>query len=261
MPYFLGIDIGSATSKGVIVRNGKLEAYQVVASGVNYRTTSEKLRETLIIKSGLSMDDITHTATSGHGADLIPFSHQHIPDLRCCAKGIQYYFPSVEMVIDVQSESSQVIQINDAGNVQNFAVSEVCASGSGSFIEAIANVLQVSMEDIGPLSLKSKNPVTFATGCAVFGESEAISRVAEGLPKEDILAGVHKALASRILQLMNSVGKRTTYAFCGGGALNVGLIKSVEEEGLELLIPPEPQIINALGAALIAGEECYDGGT
>jgi (R)-2-hydroxyacyl-CoA dehydratese activating ATPase len=254
MAWFMGIDIGSGTSKGVITNNGRLEVYHMLASGVNYRSVSLKLREEILTKAGLVAEDIARTVTTGHGAGIIPFSTQHVADIQCCARGINCFFPSVRMVIDVQSQSSQVIQVDENGRVTGFAVSEACASGSGCFIEAIANVLQLKLEDIGPLSLNAKNPVTFTTGCAVFGESEVISRVAEGISKEDILAGVHKALAGRISALIERVGLKEPCAISGGGGLNVGLIKRIEELGVHLLVPPQPQIVNALGAAKIAGE-------
>ena len=137
--------------------------------------------------------------------------------------------------------------------VTNFTVSEKCAAGSGRFIEVIANVLRIDLKDFGPLSLKSKNPITFGTGCAVFGESEAITRVTEGIPKEDIAAGVNKALASKISSLVKKIKLEEPCAICGGGALNIGLVKSVEQElNIQLLVPPQPQIIAALGAAIIA---------
>jgi predicted CoA-substrate-specific enzyme activase len=158
------------------------------------------------------------------------------------------------MVIDVQGQSSQVMQLDDRGQVINFTISDICAGGSGRFLEIIANVLQLKLEDIGPLSLESENPVTFTTGCAVFGESEAISRVSEGIPKEDILAGVHKALAGSVFALVNKVGLKEPCAISGGGGLNIGLIKRLNELGVQLLVPPQPQLINALGAAIIAEE-------
>ncbi len=255
MAWFTGIDIGSGTSKGVITKDGKLEVYHMLASGVNYRMVSQKLREELLAKAGLCAEDIARTVTTGHGAGIIPFGNQHVADIQCCAKGINCIFPSVRMVIDVQGQSSQVIQVDKNGQVTNFAVSEACASGSGCFIEVIANVLQLELKDIGPLSLNAKNPVTFTTGCAVFGESEAISRVSEGIPKEDILAGVHKALAGKISTLIDRVGLKEPCAISGGGGLNVGLIKRVEELGIQLLVPPQPQIVNALGAAIMAEEQ------
>lgn len=257
MSWFMGIDIGSGTSKGVITKDGKLEVYHILASGVNYRMVSLKLREDLLTKADLGVEDIDRTVTTGHGADIIPFSNSHVADMHCCARGINCIFPSVRMVIDVQSQSSQVIRVDEKGHVTGFAVSEACAAYSGGFIEVIANILQVKLEDIGPLSLCAKNPVTFTTGCAVFGESEAISRVAEGVSKEDILAGVHKALADKISTLIERVGLKEPCAISGGGGLNVGLIKRIEELGVQLLIPFQPQIVNALGAALIAGEQDF----
>jgi predicted CoA-substrate-specific enzyme activase len=137
--------------------------------------------------------------------------------------------------------------------VTNFTVSEKCAAGSGRFIEVIANVLRIDLKDFGSLSLNSKNPVSFSTGCAVFGESEAITRITEGIPKEDIAAGVNKALASKISSLVKKIKLEQPCAICGGGALNIGLVKTIEQElNIQLLIPPHPQIITALGAAVIA---------
>jgi len=259
MAWFMGIDIGSGTSKGVITEDGKLLAYHLLPSGVDYRATAQKLKEELLAKAGLSSKDIAHTIATGHGADSIPFSNEQVTDIRCCARGINSIFPSVRTVIDIQGMSSQVIRLNERGQVINFAVSEKCAAGSGRFLDVIANVLRIDLEDIGSLSLKSENPVTFTTGCAVFGESEAISRVAEGASKEDILAGVHKALANKVSTLVERVGLEKDCAISGGGALNVGLIKSVEEKlGIELLVPPHPRFITALGAAMMAEERHKD---
>jgi len=253
MDWFMGIDIGSGTSKGVIIKDGKPVAYHLLPSEANYRTVAQKLSEELLAKVGLSPQDITYTIATGYGAGSVPFSNQQVADIRCCAKGISSLFPSVRTVIDVQEMSSQVIRLDEEGQVTNFVVSEKCAAGSGRFLKIIANVLRIDLNDIGPLSLKSKNPITFTTGCAVFGESEAISRVSEGISKEDILAGVHKALANKISTLIDRVGLAEQCAISGGGGLNVGLIKSVEEKlGVQLLVPPQPQLITALGAAIMA---------
>lgn len=255
MPYFMGIDIGSGTSKGVINRDGELLVYHIVPSGVNYRTAAGKLREELLAKAGLSLQDITCTTATGQGSGNVTFSNQQVTDIRCCARGINSIFPSARTVIDVQGQSTQVIRVSESGQVANFVISEKCASGSGRFLDIIANVLQIELEDAGPLSLRSDNPVVFTTGCAVFGESEAVSRVSEGIPKEDILAGVHKALAEKISALVNRVGLEEQCAISGGGGLNTGLIKWVEEKlGVQLLVPPQPQFVTALGAAVMAKE-------
>jgi predicted CoA-substrate-specific enzyme activase len=254
MACFSGIDIGSQTSKGVIIRDGEVLVYHLLPSGINYGQTAQRLQEELLKKAGLPAEELINTVTTGHNTGITPFDNRHVADVLCCARGINHVLPSVRTIIDVQAQSSQVLRINEKGKVINFTVSEVCASGSGCFLEVIANVLQVALEDVGPLSLKSENPVTFTTGCAVFGESEAISRISEGIPKEDILAGVHKALASKLSALVDRVGLEEPCAISGGGGLNIGLIKSLEELKIKLLVPPQPNLVNALGAALIASE-------
>ncbi len=251
--YFMGIDIGSEASKGVIIRNDEILTYHVLASGINYRVAVEKLREALLAKAKLSPEDIAGTVSTGRGSANVLFSHREATDIRCCARRISHLFSSVRTIIDVQAQATRVIKLNESGQVTNFLVSEKCAAGSARFLSVIANVLQVNLEDIGELSLKSKNPVTFTTSCAVFGESEAISRVAEGIPKEDILAGVHQALASKIYSLINRIDMEEDCVISGGGALDIGLVKSVEQKlGIKLLVPPQPQIVTALGAAMTA---------
>jgi predicted CoA-substrate-specific enzyme activase len=256
MARFMGIDIGSCTSKGVITENGKLSAYHLLQSGINYRQTARKLREELLAKADLEQEDITDTVITGHGGTDMPFSSTQVTDIRCCARGVNSIFPSARTIIDVQGQFTQVIRISDKGQVINFVASEKCAAGSGSFLDIVANVLQVELDDIGPLSLRSENPVAFTTGCAVFGESEAISRVAEGMSKEDILAGIHKALADKIASLVERIGLEEKCVISGGGGLNIGLIAKIEDNlGISLLVPPQPQIVNAFGAAILAEEE------
>ena len=255
MAWFMGIDIGSGTSKGVITEDGKPKAHHLLPSGINYRAAAQKLREELLAKVRMSPEDIAYTVATGQGSGNVAFSNQQATDIRCCARGINSIFPSVRTVIDVQAQSSQVIRLNEGGRVTNFVASEKCAAGSGRFLEVIANVLQIDLKDIGPLSLKSENPITFTTSCAVFGESEAISRVSEGIAKEDILAGVHKALANKISALIDRIGLEKDCAISGGGGLDTGLIKSLGEKlGIQLLVPPQTQIITALGAAIMAEE-------
>ena len=253
MALILGMDIGSGTSKGVIVKDGKPIAYHLLPSGVDYRAVAQKLREEILTKAGLSAADIADTIATGHGAANVAFSRHQVSEILCCARGIASLFPKVRTIIDVQRIFTQVLRINATGNVINFIINEKCAAGSGYFLDIIAHVLQIDLKDAGPLSLRSQNPVIFTTGCAVFGESEAISRVSEGASKEDILAGVHQALAGKISTLVDRVGLEMDCAMSGGGALNVGLVESVEKKlGFKLLVPEQPQFINAIGAAMTA---------
>jgi predicted CoA-substrate-specific enzyme activase len=262
MAWFMGIDIGSATSKGVITKGSDFFACHVFPSGNNYRMAAQKLREELLAKGKLSQKEIACTVATGRGANNVVFADRQVADIICCARGINNIFPSVRTVIDVEDQSSQVIRVDEEGRVVNFAVSEKCAAGSGRFLQVIANVLRMDLKDIGPLSLKSENPVMFTTGCAVFGETEAISRVAEGTSKEDILGGVHKAIAGKISTLVERLGSQEQYAISGGGGLDIGLIKAIEDKlGIQLLVPPYPQLVAALGAAIIATEKCDSHGT
>ena len=253
MAWFIGIDIGSAYSKGVITRNSEFSASCAIPSGANYRAAAEKIRQELLTQVSLSQDDIANVVATGIGAGNVYFASQNVSDIVCTARGINSIFSSVMTVIDVAGQSTRVMRIDAQGLIANFAVSEKCAAGSGQFVEVIANVLRIDLKDFGPLSLESGNPITFSTGCAVFGESEAITRVAEGVLKEDIAAGVNKALADKASSLVKKIKLAEPCAICGGGALNIGLIKAMEHElNVQLLVPPQPQIIAALGAAITA---------
>lgn len=253
MSWFIGIDIGSAYSKGVIIKDFELVASHVIISGANYRTSAEAIRTELIGQVNLSQNDIANTVATGAGADNVYFASQKSSDIVCTARGINNAFPQARTVIDVASQSTRVIRLSGEGKVANFTVSEKCAGGSGRFIEVIANVLRIDLSDFGPLSARSRTPITFSTGCAVFGESEAITRVSEGIPKEDIAAGVNKALAGKVSSLVRKLKLEEPCAICGGGALNIALVKTIEGElNTTLLVPPNPQIVAALGAAIIA---------
>ncbi|MDY6907168.1 MAG: acyl-CoA dehydratase activase [Chloroflexota bacterium] len=255
MAYFCGIDIGSVTAKMVVIDDGELILHHVIPSGHNYREAAVKGMEGLLAKGGLSLDDIAYTVSTGYGAANVATAAESVTDISCCARGVHCTFPTVRTVVDVGGQASKAIRVNEEGRATNFVVSERCAAGSGRFLQIIARVLQVPLADVGPLSLTSQNPIIYTTGCAVFGESEAISRVAEGTPMEDIIAGVHNAIAAKISNLIDRVGLEQECALTGGGALDVGLVKRVEDRiGVTFLVPPHPQITAAFGAALIARE-------
>lgn len=253
MSWFMGIDIGSAYSKGVIIEDFQLVASHIMMSGANYRASAEAIRTELMRKVNLTQNDIGSTVATGAGADNVYFAGQKASDIVCTARGISNVFSQARTVIDIASQSTKVIRLDKEGIVTNFTTSEKCAAGSGRFIDVIANVLRINLTDFDSLAAKSRNPITFSTGCAVFGESEAITRISEGIPKEDIAAGVNKALAGNISSLVRKLKLKEPCAVCGGGALNTSLVKTIEAElNAHLLVPPQPQIIAALGAAIIA---------
>ncbi len=212
-------------------------------------------------EAGLSTGDLSATVATGYGAALVDFADRSATDIACHATGIHHLFPSVRTVIDVGAQFSKAIRLGDNGKTTNFVVNEKCAGGSGKFLTVIARILQIDLNDIGPLSLKALNPVQFTTGCAVFAESEVVSRLAEGALMEDIIAGVHKAMAAKIANLVVRLGplpgrSGAAYGDCavtGGGAKDAGLVRAIAAElSLQLSVPEEPQITAALGAALLA---------
>ena len=256
MIYVAGIDIGSAFSKAVVMAKSKIISYHVMPSGGNYKLTAEQVAGKALTKANLSFEDIDYTVATGYGAANVSFSNQVATDISCQARGIFYLFPSARTVIDIGGQFTRVFKLDGRGRATAFLLSEKCAAGSGRFLQVIARVLQIDLEDIGELSLRSQNRVDFNTGCAVFAESEAISRIAEGAAKEDILAGLHRTLAAKIQTMVERLGIEPDCAVVGGGAKDIGLVKSIEEGlGRRLLVPEEPQIVAALGAALLAEEK------
>ena len=235
--YVLGIDIGSGFSKAVVCSDHKISAYAVSSSGGNYKQTAERVIGEALDKS-------------------VPFARQMVTDISCQARAMHRLFVSVGTVIDIGAQFSRVIKVDDSGRATNFILNEKCAGGSGKFLQVIARLLHIEIGEIGPLSLNAQNPVQFTTGCAVFSESEAVSRVAEGALIEDILAGVHKAMASKIVNLVERIGSVGPCAVTGGGAKDSGLVRQIEASlGSALLVPEEPQISAAFGAALMALEK------
>ena len=255
MTNVLGIDIGSAFSKGIISRDQKVLASISIPSGADYKLSADKVKKWLLSKTGLSSNDIDFTVATGYGSKTVEFADHIVTDISCHSKGIAFLFPSVRTVIDVGDLYSKAFRIDEKGNLLNFLLSGKCAGGSGRMLTVIAKILHTNVEDIGDLSLKSRKRVDFGTGCVVFAESEAVSRVAEGVAKEDLLAGIHRALSGQLKGLAVRIGIEKDFALVGGGAKDKGLIQAMQEAmDFDIIVPPEPQLTAALGAAIIAAK-------
>jgi predicted CoA-substrate-specific enzyme activase len=255
MIYVLGIDIGSALSKGIVLGEKESVSYFECPSGGDFKLAAEKIRKELLSQNGIAINDISRTVATGYGSKLVAFADEVKPDIVCHGKGVSSLLPSVRTIIDVGDLYTKVLRIDGIGSVQNFLLSGKCAGGSGRILQVIAKVLRVKVEEIGELSLKSEKRVDFNTGCAVFSESEAISRIAEGVRKEDLLAGLHRALAAQINSLAERLGVEQDVAMVGGGARDVGLVHALKEiRGHDILVPERPHFTAALGAAIIARE-------
>jgi predicted CoA-substrate-specific enzyme activase len=253
--FYLGIDIGSASSKGVLMKETKAVASAEFPSGGDFKATAERMKTSLLAQAKLFPQDIIRTVASGFGAKMVSFADAVVTDISCHGKGVHYLLPSVRTIIDVGDLYSKALRIDGEGNLTNFVLSGKCAGGSGRILKVIAKVLHLKVEELGELSLRSKKRVEFNTGCAVFAESEAISRIAEGTAKEDLLAGLHRALAAQVDALAVRLGIEKDVAVVGGGARDAGLVRALEEiRGYPLLVPREPHMTAALGAAIIASE-------
>ena len=256
MACVIGIDIGSAFSKGILMCDQKIVESYVMRSGGNYTLAADKVKEELLSKTGLSSNDIRYLVATGYGAKSVRFANDVITDISCHSRGISYLLPSVRTVVDVGDLFSKAFRIDERGNSLTFLLSGKCAGGCARVLQIIAKVLQIKVDEIGELSLRSRKRIDFNTGCAVFAETEAVSRIAEGASKEDLLAGIHRALAAQINSLAERVGIEKDFSLVGGGARDLGLVKAVEEIiGFEIVVPEEPHLTAAIGAAVRAGEK------
>ena len=255
MRLVLGIDIGSASSKGICLGDqGPLASFEC-PSGGDFKLTADRIREALLSHAGMSAEKISKTVATGYGSKLVSFADEVKSDIACHAKGVSSLLPSVRTAIDVGDLYTKVFRIDAHGSVHKFLLSGKCAGGSGRILQVMAKVLRVKVEEIGGLSLKSEKRVEFNTGCAVFAESEAISRISQEVKKEDVLAGIHRALAAQIHSLVERLGVEEDVAVVGGGARDAGLVHALREiRGHDVLVPPEPHMTAALGAALFAAE-------
>lgn len=250
--YYLGIDIGSVGSKAVVVDGSRIISSAVIPSGTNYATTSAAVKAEVLKLAGLKEDDITASAATGIGGRNAGAGSYHSVIL-CDARGVNLTFPAARSIIDIGGQGSQLTSINETGQVIDFSVSEICATGSARLLQVVARILQIDIEEIGPLSMKAVRPSNFSTSCTVFLETEVITRISQGDKPEDILAGIHRSIAEKISGMARGVALNPEVAVIGGGALDSGLILAIEEKlGMKALVPENPRIIAALGAALIA---------
>lgn len=257
---FAGIDIGSRAAKVVIMKDNKIISSAITDTGPESVKTAYRVIETALKGPGLSLGDLTYVVATGYGRVLVPFANENISEISCHAKGINWYFPSVRTILDMGGQDCKAINCDGRGLVTNFVMNDKCAGGTGRFLEMIADVLNVRLEDSGDIALQSRNSITFNTICAVFAKSDAIAYLRKGVNRSDILAGLHEAIATRSLNLLKRVGIEKDFAISGGISKNKGMVRKLTEKvGLEPLLCEDPQLAGALGAALFAGER-YAGG-
>jgi len=252
--YFVGIDIGALTVKAVVLdEQGKIVASGLVRSRHNSRQVAAQLVEGLLAREGIVHERVGYTVVTGYGRVTYDAANEEISEITCHAQGAVHLCPNARTVIDIGGQDSKVIRVHPQGHVIDFAMNDRCAAGTGRFLEVMAKALEVDVEELGPLSQQSQHPVTISSTCTVFAESEVIGQMSRGTPKADIVAGVHAAIASRVAGLAGQVGLEETVVMTGGVANNIGVVRALEKQmGLPIHLPPEPQLVGALGAALLA---------
>jgi predicted CoA-substrate-specific enzyme activase len=253
MTITAGIDIGSRASKAVVLKDGKMIASFIGDTGAESVVTSKMTMAKTLEGTGLEIKDIQYIVATGYGRVLVPFANENISEISCHARGINYSFPSVRTILDMGGQDCKAISVDGEGKVTNFVMNDKCAGGTGRFLEMIADVLGVSLLDIGDLALKSKAAIPFNTICAVFARSEAISYLRKGVTKSDILMGLNEAISVRCLNLLKRVSIQSDFSISGGIAKNKGMVAKITDKvGLKPLLADDPQLAGCLGAALFA---------
>jgi predicted CoA-substrate-specific enzyme activase len=258
-----GIDIGSTYVKVVVLKDGNRVGYDVQPTGAYPdRSAMTGLRNSLS-QAGLKEEDVKYTVSTGYGRRIASFADANISEISANARGSKYVGQKfgIRTIIDIGGQDTKVIALDDECNMTNFAMNDKCAAGTGRFLEMLAKVLEVPLQEMGPVSLRSTQPVDITTTCLVFAKSEVAGLLAEGARTEDIIQGIHTAIARRLIVMARKVGIKEKVFFDGGPARNIGMVETFKRElGMEIIVPDVPQIVTATGAAVIAAEILASGG-
>jgi len=253
-----GVDIGAKYAKIVFLRDNKvLEATKVVVGFDVWKSASALFKATLG-KLKLSGSDIQKAAATGMGKNEVfkkpPINAvRTVSDVIADAAGAFFLVPSVRTVVDVGAEEGRGIKVAESGKVKDFVINERCAAGAGTFVETMARALEIKVEDMGPLALKSTKSIPMNAQCTVFAESEVVSLIHSRVTREDIARAIHDAMAGRIASMVLRVGVEKDVVLIGGVALNSGFLRSLKKElDTEIIVPEFPEYAGALGAAIIA---------
>jgi len=254
---FAGIDIGSLSTDVVLLdREGKIAGSAIIATGASTKRACEEAFSRALAEAGSAPSAVVYTVSTGYGREMAGSADLSVTEITCHAKGACHLFPGAKTVLDIGGQDSKVIRLAPDGRVADFAMNDKCAAGTGRFLEVMARTLEMDLEEMGPRSLLSQKTVAVSSMCTVFAESEVISLIASGTPPEDIARGIHLAIADRIAALAERVGLASPAVMTGGVAKNPGARRALEGKfGFPLLVPEDPQLAGALGAALIAREK------
>ncbi len=253
---YAGVDSGSTTTNGVLIDGkGRIIFSKTVKTGIRASNTAEALMQEMTEFSRKNGNQIGKCISTGYGRLLVSSASDKITEISCHARGVFELFPEARGIIDIGGQDSKVIRLNSGGNVEDFAMNDKCAAGTGRFLEVMASALEMDTEKMSSLARKSKKDISISSVCTVFAESEVVSLIGTGERIEDISAGLFKAIAKRVGAMYSRLGSPTPLVFTGGVARNAGVVEAMKMLfKTEILIPDVPDIMGAYGAALFARE-------
>ena len=257
MRFAAGVDVGSTQTKAVIVEESEgIVARALVDTGANVVRAAEKAFHLACENAETDPREIGFVVGTGYGRYKISFGNAQMTEISCHARGASYIFPSTRTVIDMGGQDAKAISIGDEGQVLDFVMNDKCAAGTGRFLANAADVMGISLEEVGPLSLLGTRPVKLTTVCTVFVESDILSYISMGKKPADVLRGVHLAIAKRTVSLARRVSIEPAITLTGGVARNTGMVAALEEVlGTELQVSPDAHFMGAIGAAIFALEK------
>ncbi len=252
----MGVDVGSTQTKAILLdEERRIVARSLVDTGAYLVRAAERAYEKILADAGVSRNDVDYVVGTGYGRFKVAFGDAQVTEISCHAKGAWALFPATRTVVDIGGQDTKAIKVSDRGEVLDFAMNDKCAAGSGRFLTNSAEALGMDVSEIGERGLAARQPVRLSTVCTIFVESDILSYLAQGKRVEDILAGVHGAIAARTVALVRRVGAESEITFTGGVARNVGMVRGVEAKlGVRLNVSPDSHYTGALGAAIFALE-------
>ena len=250
-----GIDCGSQNTKGVVIKDNKVVAMALLPTEFDADLAAERVYEQALEKAGIAKSDVNRLVITGVGREIVKWGDNEINEVGAAARGAKFVLPETDTVIDMGADSCRVIRLNEDGSVMKYEVNDKCASGAGTFIEAMARALQITTEQMGDFSLRHTKELATNAQCVVFAESEVISLIHAKETREDIAYGVHMGIANRIASMIRRIGLTDHFTMVGGPAFNKGLVSCMSKVfGREITTPDNNQYISAIGAALFAAE-------
>lgn len=247
----LGIDIGSTTSKCVILENGvNIVARSLVTGGIGTSGPGQAVEAAL---SGVERAEIHASAVTGYGRKLYEHADRQISELTCHGLGAHLIFPDVRTIIDIGGQDAKVISLDNHGRMQSFLMNDKCAAGTGRFLDVMSGILQIPISDLAKYAELAQAPASISSTCTVFAESEVISRLASGVKTDDLVAGICISVAERVGALAKRLGVTQAVCMSGGVAHNGGVRSAMENTiGSPILYSPDAQLFGAIGAAIYA---------